>query len=88
MDDDDFLDDLGFDASAISTVLGSVHRNSGDFSRLLYGLERYACILSVYAAISFEFGDEDPDMAALPVLSFIFVFSIIGVDLFMTWECF
>jgi hypothetical protein len=63
--DDDFFEDLGFDDWAISTVLGSVHRNSGDFSRLMYGLARYACILSVYAAISFEFGDDEPDFADL-----------------------
>jgi len=72
--DEDFLEALCFDDSAMLTVFGSVHRNSGDFSRVLYGLARYACMLSVYAAIFFASGDDDVEFAVLLILSFIFCF--------------
>ena len=69
--DEDFLVDLCFDDSAMLTDFGSVHRNSGDFSRLSYDLARYACILSVYSARVSESGDDEADFAGLLILSFI-----------------
>jgi len=71
--DDEFFEDLCFEDSAILTVFGSVHRNSGDFSRLSYGLARYACILSVYAARFFESGDDDAEFTTVSFISLSFL---------------